>query len=301
MKSRTKKKASPLRAKMNVFDVLLYLFMGLFVLSVLYPFWDLMVKSFSSPSAATKLTFSFFPEKWSLASYRAVFLGGNIDIAYINTIFRTVVGTVLGLTVNICGAYALSKKTLPFRNAITMFLVFTMFFSGGMIPSYMNIKNLGLMDNIWVLILPMIANVYNLVILRNYIQGIDKGLEESAQIDGANQFTILFRIILPVCKPVLATVALWTMVAHWNSWFDALMYTNSINLTVLQYELRKILVQTENSEMLRFQAVSGDASAFTPESIKAAFMYISILPILFAYPFLQKYFVKGIMMGSLKG
>lgn len=289
------------RLTFNAFDIVLYVLMFGFAISILYPFWDLLVKSFSTPAAGGRLTFSLLPHKITFSSYRAVFLGSNIAVAYRNTIFRTVIGTVLGLLINTCAAFALSKKTLPGRSGLTLFFVITMFFSGGLIPTYMIIHNIGLMDSIWALILPMAANVYNMVILRNFVQSIDAGIEESASIDGASQFVILFRIILPICLPVLATVALWTMVAHWNSWFDALMYVNDIDLTVLQYELRKLLVQTDNSEMMRFQMASGQASAFTPESLKSAFMFVTILPILFAYPLLQKYFVKGIMIGSLKG
>ncbi len=289
------------KVRLNTFDILLYILMALFVLSIIYPFWDVLMRSFTSPLTTGSISFTLWPKKWSIGAYKAVFLGSKIDIAYRNTILRTVIGTVFGILINLCGAFALSKKTLPFRNAITFFLIFTMFFSGGLIPAFLNIRRLGLMDTFLALILPVLANVYNLVIMRNYIQSLDKALEESAAIDGANNFVIMFRIILPVCKPVIATVALWTMVMHWNAWFDALMYTNDIDLTVLQLELRKIIIQTENSEMLKFIAVSGDSNAFTPDSIKAAFIYITILPILFSYPFLQKYFVKGIMIGSLKG
>lgn len=291
-----------MKKKFGIFDALLYIFMILFTLSIIYPFWDLLITSFSTPAEASKMTFTLWPKAFSLASYKAVFLGNNIGRAYLNTIFRTVCGTVLGLLVNTCGAYALAKRDLPFRNGITLFLVFTMFFSGGLIPGYMLIKNLHLIDTIWVLIIPGIASVYNLVIIRNYIQSLDKGLEESASIDGANQYIILFKIILPVCKPIIATVALWTMVSHWNAWFDALIYTNSVDLMVLQLALRNILIQNDSTEMTKYMTISGDSSnAFTPDTIKAAFMFITITPILFTYPFLQKYFVKGIMIGSFKG
>ena len=177
-----------------------------------------------------------------------------------------------------------------------------MFFGGGLIPSYLLIKGLGLLDTIWSLIIPGLAGVYNMVIIRNFMQSLDRGMEESALLDGANQFVILFRLIIPVSKPILATVALWLMVGHWNAWFDAMLYTNRPSLAVLQLSLRKLLIESSGSEITRFQAVSGDAASnITTESLKAAQTFITIAPILCAYPFLQKYFVKGIMIGSFKG
>ena len=171
-----------------------------------------------------------------------------------------------------------------------------------MIPSYLLIKELRLIDTIWSLIIPGLGNVYNMIMIRNYMQRLDKSLEESAMLDGAGQFTTLFCIIIPVCKPILATIALWLMVGHWNAWFDAMLYTNKPNLEVLQLALQRLLKQSSNVEFQKFQIASGGgAVAFTTESLKAAQIFISILPILCAYPFLQKYFVKGIMVGSFKG
>lgn len=294
--------APGVKAKFSFFDCLNYLGMFLFMITVLYPFWDLLMRSFSAPEAVNKLGFALFPAKWSFASYKAVFDGGKVGIDYYNTIFRTVAGTVLGLLVTTTAAFALSKKEMPFRTGVTFFFVFTMFFSGGMIPSYLLIKELHLIDSIWSLIIPCLANVYNMVLTRNYIQSLDKSMEESAMLDGANQYTILFRIIIPVCKPILATVALWVMVGHWNAWFDAMLYTNKPSLEVLQLALRRLLIEQSNNELLRLQTISGDASSqFTVESLKAAQIFISITPILCAYPFIQKYFVKGIMVGSFKG
>lgn len=289
------------RFRPNAFDVANYLFLALFSLSVIYPFWDMLMKSLSSPADASRLGFALFPSRISLSAYRMA-LGGRVLVGYANTIFRTAIGTVLALIVVSCAAFPLSKRSLPLRNTITLYLVFTMFFSGGLIPSYLNIKNLGLIDSRWSLIVPGLAGVFNILIVRNFMSTIDKSLEESAAIDGASQLRILFQIIVPVSKPILATVALWTIVGHWNAWFDALLYINSTSKEVLQLMLRKILIQYQSEEIMKYQQISGEAaSAFTPESLKAAFMYVTITPIILTYPFLQRYFVKGIMIGSLKG
>ena len=210
-------KSSKKLVKLNLFDVFNYIFLILFAISILYPFWDMLMKSFSTPAAVSKVGFSFFPEEFTLASYKTVFLGSNIGIGYYNTIFRTFFGTILMLIVTVGAAYPLSKKDLPCRNVITFFFLFTMFFGGGLIPSYLLMKWLNLIDSRWALILPGMFNVFNIVITRNYMQSIDKSLEESAAIDGANHIYILYKIIVPICKPILATVALWAVVGHWNS------------------------------------------------------------------------------------
>ncbi|NSW89636.1 MAG: carbohydrate ABC transporter permease [Firmicutes bacterium] len=290
------------RIKFNLFDIINYMFMFIFAFSIIYPFWDMLMKSFSTPAEATKVGFNLFPKELTFAAYKAVFLGSDIAIGYFNTIFRTFFGTLLFLLVTVSAAFALSKKDLPCRNTITFFFLFTMFFSGGLIPSYILMKWLHLIDSRWALIIPGMFNVFNMVIIRNYMQSIDKSLEESASMDGANHIYILFKIIVPVCKPILATVALWTIVGHWNAWFDAMIYINTNKKQVLQIFLRKILIQYDNLEVTKFLQASGqNINDFTPDSLKAAFMYITITPILFAYPLLQKYFVKGIMIGSLKG
>jgi putative aldouronate transport system permease protein len=300
MKQGYRKKQSA--SSMNLFDLLLLVLMSLFMLTVIYPFWDLLMRSFSSPTDSANLGFNLFPKTFTTASYRAVIERGTILINYQNTLFRTIAGTGLSLLIITCAAFSLAKRDLPFRTPITFFLIFTLFFSGGIIPSFLLIKNLGLIDSIWSLILPTLAGVYNMIMVRNYIQSLDRSLEESAIIDGASQTTVLFRIIVPVCKPILATVALWIMVGHWNAWFDALLYTNKPSLEVLQLSLRKLLISTSSLELQRLQQTAGDnAALLTTESLKASQVFITILPILFAYPFLQRYFVKGIMVGSFKG
>ncbi|MDR1061552.1 MAG: carbohydrate ABC transporter permease [Clostridiales bacterium] len=288
--------------RFGLFDALNYAFLAALCVSMIYPFWDLLMRSFASPADSMSVGFKLMPSQWSVAAYRVIFESGDIFVNYWNTIFRAVVGTGLSLVVTSACAYGLSRRTLPFRNGITLFFIFTMFFGGGLIPGYMLIRDLGLIDTIWSLIVPGVASVYNMIILRNNFQGLDAGLEESAMLDGANKFTILFRIVLPVSKPILATIGLWCMVGHWNAWFDALLYTNKPSLSVLQLALHNLLTRNQSSEMQKLLSMSSDASKlFTPMSAKAAQIFVTIVPILATYPFLQKYFVKGILVGSFKG
>lgn len=297
-----KKSGSGVIAKFGAFDIVTYIFFFLFMIMVIYPFWDLLMRSLSPPESSGMLGFALVPKKLTLASYRAVFVGGQVGVNYRNTLFRTIVGTAGSLLVDILCAYGLARKDLPFRSAITFFLVFTMFFGGGLIPGYLLMKGLHLIDTIWALIIPGLAGVYNMIMIRNNMQSLDPSMEESAMLDGAGAFTILFKIIVPVCKPIIATVTLWLVVGHWNAWFDAMLYTNRPQLEVLQLALQKLLQQSSSTELQKFQTATGDSSTtFTTESLKAAQIFISIVPILCAYPFVQKYFVKGIMVGSFKG
>ena len=300
-KERETEASGVVAGKFNAADLLMYIFCAVLCITILYPFWDVLVRSFTSPESINRTQFTFLPTKWSTGAYQAIFSNNKIAINFYNSVFRTVIGTILSLVVTVCASFALCKRTLPGRTGITLFFIFTMFFGGGLIPTYLLIKNLGLVDTIWSLIIPMTANVYNMVILRNNMQSLDPGLEESATLDGAGQFTILFRIIIPVSKPILATVALWCMVSHWNSWYDALLYTNKPSLEVLQLALHKMLSPASASEAQKFAAITGSTSLFTNETLKAAQIFITMLPILCTYPFIQKYFVKGILVGSFKG
>ncbi|MGO4374043.1 carbohydrate ABC transporter permease, partial [Paenibacillus sp. MCAF20] len=195
-------------------------------------------------------------------------------------------------------AYPLSRKTLPHRSFYTMIILFTMFFSGGLIPSYLLIKELHLMDSRWVYIVPMLVPTFSMLVLRNFFMSIPQEVEESAKIDGANDIRVLLSIVLPLSKPVLATLALWTAVGHWNAWFDAVLYISDQSKQVLQFFLREIVVLNTDKETFG-STVVGNFKYET--SIKAATVMFAVLPILVVYPFLQKYFVKGTMIGSLKG
>ncbi|WP_366926001.1 carbohydrate ABC transporter permease [uncultured Paenibacillus sp.] len=199
-------------------------------------------------------------------------------------------------------AYPLSKKYLPHRNLFTAFIVFTMFFSGGLIPNYLLIKELGLLDSRWSLILPGLIAAFTMIIVRNYFMSLPEEVEESARIDGANDMRILFSIVLPMSMPIIATISLWYAVAHWNAWFDSLLYISDPNKAVLGNVLRKIVIEGSSQFQQFDQGFNQNGqTAVTPDIIKAATIMVATVPIICVYPFVQKYFVKGVIVGSLKG
>lgn len=286
-----------------VFDVFNAVLMLLFSFSILYPFWSEFLLSFSDNAAAQAIGFHFWIDSWDLSAYRFVFHRTHIGQAYFNSIYRAVVGTVLTVMVTMFAAYPLADRRLPGRGWLTIVFLFTMFFNGGLIPRYLLVRNLGLVDTRWSLILPMLVTPYYIVIMRNFLMTIDPAYRESAYLDGANEFQIFFRIVVPLAKPVIATVALWTAVRHWNSWFDALLYIRDDSKIVLQLLLRKLVVEADQNmdEAIRNFRTEDGAGELPTVSVKAAVTLLTIGPIVFAYPFLQKYFIKGIFIGSLKG
>ncbi|MDF2650886.1 MAG: binding-protein-dependent transport system inner rane component [Paenibacillus sp.] len=217
-----------------------------------------------------------------------------------NTIIRMVVGTAIQLTLTVLVAYPLSRKNLPHRGLITMIFVFTMFFSGGLIPEYLLIRQyLHLGNTIWALVLPSAINTFSMLIVRNYMMGIPIELEESAKIDGAGDLRILWRIMLPLTLPILVTIGLWALVWHWNQWFDALIYLDNGKSFPLQMVLRKIVM--DSSPIFTDLSLESNQYNVTPETVKAATIIVSTLPIMLIYPFIQKYFIQGVMIGSVKG
>jgi len=264
-----------------------------------YPFLYTFILSISTASAAMDPGFRLWPREVSWTSYQMVFNNPDILIGYRNTVFRTVTGTCLVLLVTSLMAYPLSRPELVHRRGWMIFILITMIFHGGLIPSYLLIRNLGLIDSMLVYIVPGLVTGFNVIILKNFFQGVPNSLAESARIDGASEWRILFQIYLPLSKPVLATIGLWTAVAHWNAWFDALLYINSDDKQVLQMFLQRIVI-ANNTELIERNLINPEIQQFTPETIKAATVIVTILPILFLYPFLQKYFLKGIMLGGVK-
>lgn len=268
---------------------------------VLIPFWLLLVDSFSTPESVYLREFGaqFLPVSWSITAYETVLQKSAIGTAYVNTLFRTVVGTLLNTMVTIATAYAISKRRLPFIRTFTFLVVFTLFFNGGLIPRFLLVRSVGLLDSRWALILPVLVQAYTLLIARNFMFSIPDSLEESAYIDGANEITILWRIILPLSKPIIATVALWGAVMHWNAWFDALIYVTDHTKIVLQLLLRRVLLESQIMSMTDVDLETD--TAVTEETVKAALIFISIGPIVILYPFAQKYFIRGVLIGSVKG
>lgn len=287
--------------RIKPFDVVNIIFMLAVCATILIPFLHLLTHSFSPSYIANKPGLHLFPTDFTLENYKSVFENEYLWRSYGNTIFRTVVGTVLQVFFTAMSAYAISKPYFPHRSFWTLFFVFTMFFGGGLIPTYLTVRNLGLMDSYAALILPGLISAYNMVLMRNYFSSLPEELEESCMIDGAGRFTIFFKIVIPCSKPILATIALYQAVGHWNSWFDVLIYINDENKYCLQNVLRRILESGSEQYMGNDLYNSTVEVLVSLEGVKAATIFVAILPIMCVYPFVQKYFVKGVMMGSLKG
>lgn len=278
--------------------------MILFCITVFIPFWDVVVRSFSRAQDISYMHINLLPKVWTLDAYKYCFQDNEIIMAFVVSVLRTAVGTGIHILVCCMAAYSLTRTDMPFRKTITAILLIPMFFSAGMIPAYLNMKRLGLLNNFLVYVLPSGFSIYNTIIIRNYFFSIDKGMEEAASIDGASQTKIFTSIIMPLSKPVIATVALWQMVGQWNAWFDNMMYCRrTANLTTLQYLLRRMLDSLTASTTTATSGVEaiGALVDTNPDTIKAATTILVVLPIVLIYPFLQKYFVKGIMVGAVKG
>ena len=284
----------------RVFDSFNYLALCIFAFSILYPFWHLVLTSFAKESASLSLGFHLWIEEWTSHAWEYVLSTQGVGVGYFNTILRTFTGALLTLVVTLFAAYPLSHRDLPGRTALTILFLITLFFSGGLVPTYLLIRSLGLINNRLVLILPPALNVYYIIIMRNYLMTIDKAVEESALVDGANYLTILFKIIVPLARPVVATLLLWTAVFHWNAWFDALIYIRDDNKRVLQLIVRRLYEMVSASAEVR-EYWEDMGVRFPPQSVQAVMVLATIGPIILIYPFVQRYFIRGIMIGSLKG
>ena len=290
------------KKRFNRFDFLNIVFITAFCISIVFPFWDIIVRSLSDTSGSSTLEFLLWPRGFTLDSYMYLLRDNSMLRALFVTISRTICGTLLSLALVMLAAFPMSKRNLPFRNFFTVILLIPMFFQGGLIPSYLLNRSLNLVDNFLVYILPGAVGIFHVILARNYLMSLDKSLEESAFLDGAGYMTILTRIIVPLSKPILATLALWIAVYHWNSWFDSLIYARSENLEVIQLKLRRMMTLTRDmQEELAMYMDLNNINNITSNSVRTATTIITILPIVCVYPFIQKYFVKGIMMGSLKG
>lgn len=275
----------------------------LFMLFIIIPVFTVVMTSFvSEAEIARRGSFIIIPEQFDFSAYKMLFASvRNIVRAYGNTMFRVVVGTIINMLVTISLAYGLSKKDLKGRTLLTGFVFFTMLFSGGMIPTFVLVKSLHLIDTRWAMILPSVVNTWNLLIMRNFFYGIPQSLEEAAVIDGANDIQILTKIVLPLSKASIATIALFYAVSHWNAWFDAMIYINKTALLPMQNILRNILTAASGLGDLGADAYNSMDVVPPSQAVRAATIVITTLPILVAYPFVQKYFVKGVMVGSVKG
>lgn len=286
----------------KIFLAVIYIILIFLFIIMLYPFWETVVLSISPREDAIKLGAHVWTSKPTINAYKQVFAIKEFWNAMKNSFIRVVLGTLFTVFFTALTAYPLSKENLPGKKFVMNYFIFTMLFGGGMIPTYLVIKGLHLTNTIWALVLPGCVGAYNLIIMRNFLSTIPKDLGESALIDGAGEFTIWLRIILPLSKPVLATIALWSALAHWNAYLDALIYITDQKKYVLSIILRRVLITNEASMFLMGDsAADSGAQLQTEETVKSTMIMFSILPIAVIYPFLQKYFTKGIMLGAVKG
>lgn len=287
----------------KIFDSMNVIFMIFMMIICAYPMLYVLFASISDPSALSQHQGILYrPLGFTLKGYKLVLDNPNITMGYVNTIFYVVVGTAVNLLVTSIGAYVLSRKNLFWGSLIMFMITFTMFFGGGLIPYYLTIQKLGLLNKRLALIIPGAISTWNLIVMRTSFMSIPDSLEESARIDGANDFTILFRIILPLSKATLAVMALFYAVGHWNGWFNAMIFLRDRKLFPLQLFLREILISNDTNTMQRITDMSqlGEQDLYK-SLVQYCTVIVATVPILFIYPFLQKYFVKGVMIGSIKG
>lgn len=282
----------------RVLDLICYSVVIVFCLMIIIPFWNVFVTSITPKSEIT-LKFKWFPKKVDWDAWKMVVHSSYMWLCFKNTVVRTVLGTFISLFMLVTFTYPLSRDEFPANKFLLTLVTITMFFGGGLIPTYLNISDLGLMDTVWALVLPGSISAFNVILLKNFFKQLPQGLIDAAKIDGANDIYILFRIVLPLSLPILATLTLWQVVGQWNSWFDCLLYINDRDRYVLQIMLREL--QTTVAAITEGGA-GVDSSATPPsEGIIAASNLFVILPIVCVYPFLQKYFVTGLTVGGIKG
>nr|WP_270790521.1 carbohydrate ABC transporter permease [Enterococcus diestrammenae] len=272
----------------------------LLILLIVYPLWFVIIASFSDPADVANGHIWFWPREWKLDGYKALFEQSLILRSYLNTILYTVVGTIFALLVNIPAGYALSRSDLYGKKYLSVFYVIPMFVSGGLIPIYLTVKQVGLLDNFWVMVIPFAVSSYNIIVARTFFNNsIPEGLWEAAQIDGCSTIRYFISIVVPLSKAILAVIGLWTAVGIWNSWFNALIYLTDENLQPLQLILRRLLI---SNQTLQNQATGSLASELraTADMMKYAAIVVSTAPIMMLYPFLQKYFNQGVMIGAIK-
>lgn len=285
-------------------QVLIYIVVIALCLAILLPCINVVALAFNDGADAAKGGIWFWPREFTLDNFKEVFKDGSIKTAYIITIARTVIGTFLSLMVTTLAGYALKQKDLPGRKIITMLITFTMLFGGGLIPTYIQYNNLHLLNSFWVYVVPSLVSVTYLLMIRTFFEGIPDSLEESAKLDGCGFFGIYTRIMLPLSKPVIAVVGLYTAVNHWNDWFAGAFYMNDTKMWPVQTVLQNMLTKATSAQQevtSVAQALAHNTASVTSDSLKMAAVVVTTVPILCVYPFVQKYFAKGAMIGAVKG
>jgi putative aldouronate transport system permease protein len=290
------------KRRFSVIDVSITLFLGLGAVLALFPFYQTLMLSFSTISDLGGGKVFLLPKQFDLSSYKYLFMEGKVTRGLFISVIVTVLGTAVSLIVTTTGAYALSKKTLPGRNFVFNAIIVTMFFSGGLIPTYLLLQKLHMQNNLLVMILPVAVNAFNLILMKNFFNGISPELEESAKMDGANDILILMRIVVPVSLPIIFTMMLFYAVERWNEWWLPMLFLNDSKLYPLQLVLRNAIANVNQilNNTAGAQLAAGIKNIYG-DSVKSAMIIISAVPIIVVYPFIQKYFASGIMIGSIKG
>jgi putative aldouronate transport system permease protein len=283
-------------------STVILVFLSIVTLLTLYPVWYVVMYSVSAPGEAMDGGAFLFPQGLSLVGFRYMLNSGNVYRAYGNSVFRLMAGTITNVALTASLAYPLSRRRFYGRNTLSFIIFFTMLFNGGMIPLYLLVRTLGLLDSLWALIIPTAISAYNFFIMKNYFQSVPKELEESALIDGAGPGRVLAQVFLPVAKPVIAAIALFYAVYHWNEYFTGVLYINSQEKEILQLFLRRLFSSSAVSGIdSSYSTALGEMSALTENTMRMVAIMVSLIPMMILYPFIQKHYVKGLMIGSIKG
>ncbi|MCM0646857.1 carbohydrate ABC transporter permease [Clostridium swellfunianum] len=285
--------------KFNYVDILIYVFLIFLAILTIYPFYNVIILSFSNAKSVAEHNPYFWFHALDLTGYKTVFNDGAFLKSLMNSFFITIVGVSLNMFLSVTGAYALSKKDLPGRNVFLVFIMITMLFNGGLIPYYLVVSDLNLTNTIWAMIFPTAINTFYLIIMKNYFLTIPPSLIEAAKIDGANELTVLFKVILPTAIPFISAFALFYSVERWNEWWNAYIFINEKSLYPLQIYLREVLINYSSQISTQAQAILGNSKVYM-QSVQMATIMVSAIPIICVYPFVQKHFVKGVMVGSIK-
>jgi putative aldouronate transport system permease protein len=301
MKTKKKSEFSKLPSGDKALLIVAYAILGLFLLAIILPIIYIILASFIDPVTLQNSGLTFDFSKWTLTAYERVLGNSQIWVGFKNALIYSVLFTIISVVVTLLAAYPMSRADFKGRGFFNTLFVITMFFGGGLIPTYLLISNLGMLDTIWAILIPGAFSVWNMIIARTYYMGIPRDLQEAAEIDGANEMVYFFKILLPVCTPIIATISMWQFVGMWNSYFDALIYLNSASKQPLQLVLRSILVQSQPEPGMVSDMQSTAERAQLAELLKYATIIISSIPLLIMYPFFQKYFDNGIMAGAVKG
>lgn len=288
-----------------IIDGFIFLVMAIILVVTLYPFLNILAISFNDSVDTVKGGVGIIPRVFTLDNYKQVFRNDNLMSAFVVSVARTVIGVLVSLISSCMFAYTLSRKDFMCRKIFALLLLLTLYVSGGLVPDYMLIRQLGLMNSFWVYIIPGLIGGWNVIVIRSYMDGLPISVQESAQVDGANDFVIFYKIVLPLCLPVVATISLFIAVGQWNSWMDTYLYASSKEvLSTLQYELVKILLASQTAVDASQSLTSTSlytVSSVSPTAVRMAITVVATLPILFVYPFVQKYFISGMTLGAVKG